>query len=457
MAFTFNQYKPSGPEEYPFKDMISNAMHTYTQGVNAHYLPQSIQAKNFGNMMGPLSTLAASPFYATLNKTQKEGINNLISQSLRSYQQSGGGQQGMQQGGSQGSSLFDRISHLFGGHSQQEGGQDQGMWQGGNPYAPQMTPHGMEGNMDGTPGSPDRYSNKGPLSPQDIQAAIQNNPNYNGGNKLAVGAGNEAGIEGQIAQGFATSKAPAGSINTLPSGEVVSAPAGGVVERNQKVIGTIKNIQPILKNIIKESKPFLEPGGTLKLISGTVRGSAEKLGTPEKYLNILPGKGYPSKKAQFDSDITKVTEQLMGAYALPTSDQTTKMVNTILTPHPGETYKGYEGRIIREMGDLSQRAQNATQQLGNGFSLNGQGQRNAPQQQETQAPQMSLPVGGEQESPPRSAAEKEARDNESRQQAEDEAAIFNTTPEIILEAQSKGINSAKGLREFIKKRGRNGK
>lgn len=65
-------------------------------------------------------------------------------------------------------------------------------------------------------------------------------------------------------------------------------------------------------------------------------------------------------------------------------------------------------------------------------------------------------VSAPKESPITSSDQKESQDAQDRMNAHHTAKLFNTTPEVVLEAQSMGVKSAKEFREFLKWRAGNG-
>jgi hypothetical protein len=82
MTFTFSQARPLKPQEVnPFANLVSNALHGYSQGMKAAYLPQEIEADIFSKKLGPLATLATTPMFLQ-NPQFQEALGNMIMQAL---------------------------------------------------------------------------------------------------------------------------------------------------------------------------------------------------------------------------------------------------------------------------------------------------------------------------------------------------------------------------------------
>ena len=312
---------------------MSKALNNYQHVQKAKYTPQSIEAENFSKMIGPLATLSASPLMAALHPEQQKQINETISQALSAYQQ--GHQQQQQSHG-----LLSRISEMF-GHKPNQEQQQPGQMQG----QPQNSMGSGQGQI-----PQQGQDNQIPLLPQQ-------------------GQGIQAGAKASVEAPFRTSPVKAGSIYQTPGGDVLSAPTAEATANAQSSLTSIQNIKPILKNLITEAKPFLKEGGSLGLARSKISGELRKYGVPQDIRGVIGDEKLAEQHAQFESDMAQTTDQLIGALHLPLGKESTHLIQSIITPQPGECEKGYSNRINREIVRLSKREERAKNTLGGGFNL----------------------------------------------------------------------------------------
>jgi len=340
MTFTFNNYPLLTPEQQsPYGNLLSNAMKKYQQGVSAHYAPQRQEADIFAKEMGPMAALAANP-----NFSFDPEVRKLISQKIAAHIQ-----QAQQKGGHEG--LLNGILHKNWLNKQKEvANKAQADDQGQNEMYGVEQPGGMGQNS----------GNKFSLLPQ-------------------AGQGLQAGAQAKAQAPFQSSPYAPGSLYQNPNtGEVLSAPTHEQVAAAQKTITSNKAVEPIIKDLIKQAKPFLKKGGALGLKTGQIAGGLAQYGVPEYLTGAIGDQEKANKYAEFQATQSLAIERLLGALNLPLNQESQHTVATIVQPHPGENDKGYETRMIRELVTLQRNAAQAEKTLGSGFSLSGGQEQQAP-------------------------------------------------------------------------------
>ena len=342
MAFTFSQPRRMNPEESsPYNNLLSNALKSYQQQVSARYAPQREQAEIIGKGIGPLAQIAISPLMTGMGPAQQQQMLEYISKIMGGMNQGGGMPQmggGMGQP-QQGGGLLDNIRQMFGGGQPQQQPIQQGM------VSPEQQPSNQGGNEYG-------------LLP-------------------GAGRGVQGGAAASAVAPLTSSPIKSGVTYQNPeTGEVLSAPTGETTSNAQSSIVNIKNAEPVLKNLVKEAKPFLEKGGALGLKASQAAGELRKLGVSDHITNLLGGTKLANKYAKFTSSQAKSVDKLMKIYQLPANVEAQHTVEKIITPQKGEDEKGYEQRINKELSDFSGQVKRNKNVLGSGISLSQKQRQN---------------------------------------------------------------------------------
>jgi hypothetical protein len=343
MTFTFSQPRRLSIEESsPTGNLYANALKKYQQGVNAHYAPQRQEADIFAKEMGPMAALASNPNFS-FDPQVREMISKRIADHIEKTQQKGGHE-----------GLLNAILHKN--------------WLGKQEEAANLPQAGNQAQLGMTGGMQQGANNNFSLLPQ-------------------AGQGLQAGAQAKAQAPFMSSPYAPGALYQNPNtGDVLSAPTHEQVAAAQKTITSNKAVEPIIKDLIKQSKPFLKQGGKLGLATGQAAGIASQFGAPDFLTNLVGDKEKANKYAEFQATQSLAIERLMGALNLPLNQESQHTVATIVQPHPGENDKGYETRMIRELVTLQRNAQQAQNTLGSGFNLSGVQNQSQEQPQVNEEP-----------------------------------------------------------------------
>lgn len=168
------------------------------------------------------------------------------------------------------------------------------------------------------------------------------------------------------------------------------------------------NDENIYSRLKKGADVSLSPGGKSKVARSRLAGEAEQLGLPDAVSKALGGSSAAGENAAFEQAVEEGVQRLkMKGYSEATARKALEMKT-------GESNDSYAKRV------------------------------------------RPLFVNEESESPIKSLEQKVARDQQERADAEATAHAFNTTPEVVMEAMSMGIKSAKEFKDFLKWRENNG-
>ena len=168
------------------------------------------------------------------------------------------------------------------------------------------------------------------------------------------------------------------------------------------------NDQDIYGRLTKGADVALSPGGKVKVGGSRLAGEAEKLGLPSAISKFLGGNEAAGENAAFDQAKIEAIQRLkMKGYSEGAAKDAVEQ-------KPGESNKAYAARI------------------------------------------KPLFVSEARDEPVRSAEQKEMRDDEERADAEATAEAFGTTPEMVMNARSMGVKTAKEFKEFLKWSQQNG-
>ena len=316
-----------------FGNLIKNAMHQYQQGINNQYAKQRQEADILAKGIGPLAQIASSPLVTAMEPAQKQQFLQYISQTMDKINH-GGQPSGLASGG-----VIEKLKHMFGGGQPQQQSAQQGM------------------------------------------ASPEQQPSNQGRNEYGLLPGAGRGVQGGAASSavaaFTSSPIKSGVTYQNPeTGEVLSAPTGETTSNAQSSIVNIKNAEPVLKNLVKEAKPFLEKGGALGLKTSQVAGELRKLGVSDRITNLLGGTKLANKYAKFISSQSKSVDKLMKIYQLPANIEAQHTVEKIITPQTGEDEEGYEQRINKELSGFAGQIKRSKNVLGSGISLSQKQRQN---------------------------------------------------------------------------------
>jgi hypothetical protein len=306
MTFTFSQARPLKPQEVnPFANLVSNALQGYGQGMQAAYLPQTIQASIFNKTISPLATLAASPFFSALNPMQQHQIADYISRSL------------------EGLGVFN---------------------QGGNAKAPNggITQHAQQGN--GVPQERPGDFNP-PPNPDEIEEG------------LAPGEPGE-----HFTSKFGESSYKPGTVHKTKSGNVVSTPTGTQVERQQAILSGTTKLGKLYEEYITLGKELADAGIVRTDLSRLAGGAGKIAGKGvEKFLG---GRGLAEKAAKFEDLKGKLKQGLKETNTISQDE-----LDRQLDFRGGESGKAFEKRSRETINYLNKLASSGKNILSTGFNV----------------------------------------------------------------------------------------
>lgn len=145
----------------------------------------------------------------------------------------------------------------------------------------------------------------------------------------------------------------------------VSTPTNAVSAFNQRAIGSIDKIQPMIEDMTKQLPQFQSPKTK----------ALEKL---QGYSNTFLGTDYrlPSVKAAGIQNLKMSTEGLIRAAGLQPTVEALKMMNEAIEPQPGESANGYKNRLVNTLKNIKKEQEQFKEAQRVGYDVSGENSSN---------------------------------------------------------------------------------
>lgn len=224
-----------------------------------------------------------------------------------------------------------------------------------------------------------------------------------GSNGITIRKDPDTGEELIQIGGSSSNKGQGGGLLQSASGQIYSSgtPASQT-NLQQRIIGE-QAIKPYINKVI-ETLPEFQSLPT-KIKSGLQGVSNYALGT---------NYSLPSKEAAGKAAVVEASEGMMKAFGLNATGANRRAMESILTPHFGESVAGYRNRVIDQATQYALNATKAKQSLRQGINVS------------------------------------QENNNSDETRILNTAKKFNTTPEIVKSALDAGVKTADEFRDWIK-------
>ena len=160
---------------------------------------------------------------------------------------------------------------------------------------------------------------------------------------------------------FGSTRGGQGGTYQDASGQRISTDTNANTTQDQKTIGAVERVDPLINEIADKQGQFATLGGKAGLTKARVE-------------NLLGGNNQsPSDYATIQSDLELSAESLIKAYGLNVTDQSANMMKKAIRMLPGESKKSYRARINAVAQTIRKNQQEARQRLNSGIPV-GQGE-----------------------------------------------------------------------------------
>lgn len=359
MPFTMPTYPILTADQVnPFHMALTTALQDYSQGMNAAYLPKTLQADVMSKQLAPIATIASNPLmYASIPDAQRQMLGQYVGNMIQGSMGGSGGQGNAP--ASEG--IFGNIlGNIFGSSSNSQG-------------AAPTAGGGSSGTQAGDSTMPTSTAQPNQGADASSQGGAPATTDTNTGSPLlpAAGQGPAAGASARILAPYSTSPYKHGDLLIdSKTGKFVSAPTDTTISGQQQVLSGIASTLPRLKELSTQAQPFLEFGGMKKLREAQLVGNLANYGIklPKGMQPNIPP-GLVGKYNDFISNINTTADKLMTANNLPKDEQSLAMVKQIVTPVAGENDREYYQRVTNEMGRLKDQYAQSQQMISGGYNV----------------------------------------------------------------------------------------
>jgi hypothetical protein len=181
------------------------------------------------------------------------------------------------------------------------------------------------------------------------------------GNATMTGVTPGLGAPWQRDPRFGSTRGGAGGTYQDASGQRVSTNTNANTTQDQKTIGAIERVDPLINEIADKQGQFATLGGK----AGLTKARIENL--------FGANNQSPSDYATVQSDTELSAESLLKAFGLNTTDQSANMMKAAIRMLPGESKQAYKARIYAVANTLRKNQREAQQRLNSGIPV-GQGE-----------------------------------------------------------------------------------
>jgi hypothetical protein len=231
------------------------------------------------------------------------------------------------------------------------------------------------------------------------------------------------GLGGKITQPFTESGYTGGKAHRDAEGNIIQTPGSGVVSQGENALLQTKGLKKTFDEYSKLASQFAGTG-KIKTNISEIAGGIEKLGPLGKIASqFMGGRGPAEAKAKMISLKAQMQPGLQSIGLNP------HLIDSIFSVHPGESEEAVAARLKQAWPFIEGRIKNYNKALASGIEVNPEAQGNMQKNVTENVGQVSKDI-------------------------QHTAKLFNTTPEIVMEAQKVGIKNAAEFRDWIANRNR---
>lgn len=206
------------------------------------------------------------------------------------------------------------------------------------------------------------------------------------GNPLVPGVGGgAAGYLGSATKAGTQSPYDPGKLIPNPNqpGGVISTPTPEITASGQKAILAADRIYPILKDLSKEWKSFYTIKGVKNIVGAGIGNFLNADEATIRKWGVNPDA--VSDLAEFQGTLTTAIIDSMNSFGIHQEAGMTDKVGDVLRPRIGESEKGYQNRVVKQLERIKHQQEINQQTIGSGFSISPPGQTPSAQQLSNEA------------------------------------------------------------------------
>lgn len=364
MPFTFNNYRPSTPEQQnPFNAAISQAFKSYGQGVQARYAPQAAEADIFSKKFLPLAQIASNPTAMAMMGDSGRGVMQMISQLL---------QQGH---GTQNGGLFGGGAAQYGGeppisNTSLGGGNSINFSRGQNNQTPpnynnETPPYNYNNGYAQT--NDNNQPKQGANTRQDQDSPVTPT-GKNLGEKLVQGSTSSGNKQ----------LYPDGTTYVDEKGNIRTTSGSAMLNSDQVTQGAAQSVLPLMEKLDQEGSELLGKGKWIKkLLSLSAAGFKATGFDPDNLPQFIKDIGvtpdYYRKYVQFEQDQDDASAKIGQVYNYGDTETGRDKAKQKVSPTIFEDSKSYNNRIKTEIKKIKYQNELAKQHTRIGFNASREG------------------------------------------------------------------------------------